>query len=171
MSSYASDMLRVEKWLQSSEDDDTYGASFVHLWTAFNALWSCVCNAIPCGRDCDHCSAPHAMEYGARQLLRVSSTDVERAVVRDASIISQEEWVHSRGKHEYFFGQELRVALGSSGGDALETIVAALRCAYVFRCRLFHEAPEPTDVVRWAPAFSHLLRQVTTTCLFNLTQL
>jgi hypothetical protein len=71
------------------------------------------------------------------------------------------------GSTDFQYDAELR----SSEGDALQTVMAALRCAYVFRCQLFHEAPEPADVVRWAPMFSHLLRQVTATCLFNLTHL
>lgn len=170
MSAYRSDVLRIEKWLQSSEGDDAYGASFVHLWTAFNAMWSRVCDVIPCGKSCDHCSELRAMQYGVRHLLRGSSNGVKRAVARDTPIISQEEWVHASKKAEHF-GKELRVALGSSEGDALETIVAALKCAYVFRCQLFHEAREPAYVAHWSPVFSHLLRQVTTTCLFNLTQL
>jgi len=170
MSACRSDVLRIEKWLQSSEDDDAYGASFVHLWTAFNAMWSRVCDVIPCGKSCDHCSELRAMEYGVRHLLRGSSNGVKRAVARDTPIISQEEWVHASKKAEHF-GKELRVALGLPNKESFQVLLAALKCAYIFRCQLFHEAPEPDYVARWAPAFSRLLRQVTTTCLFNLTQL
>jgi hypothetical protein len=171
MSSHAADVLRIEKWLQSSEDDDAYGTSFVHLWTAFNALWSCVCGTIPCGENCDHCRGElHVMEHSIHQLLRASSSDVERAVVGDLRAISQEEWIHDRGKNEHF-GAQLRDILRLPEGDPFQRLLVGLECAYVFRCELFHEAPDPDYVARWSPVFSHLLRQVTATCLFSLTRL
>jgi hypothetical protein len=171
MSSHTTDVLRIERWLQSSENDDAYGTSFVHLWIAFNAIWKLGCVVVPCEGCHSHCGDFSSMERAVPHVLGSSSKAVMNSISADAKVISQEEWVHGTEKHERFLGRELRIALDSSEKDPLRTIVVALECAYVFRCRLFHEAPEPADVLRWTPVFNHLLRQVTTASLFNLMQL
>ncbi len=171
MSSHAADVLRIEKWLQSSEDDDAYGTSFVHLWTAFNAIWRLGCVALPCPQCHSDCGDFHSMESAVPRLLGSSSTAVMNSVSADMRTISQEHWIHGREENQEDFGSQLSTALNGPERDFPDIVLVALKCAYVFRCQLFHEAPEPTNVVKWAPVFSHLLRQVTTTCLFNLTQL
>lgn len=174
MSSHTSDVLRIEKWLQSSEDDDTYGASFVHIWTALNAAWSLYCRIAGCNRDCPVTKRSSKKELNtmACSVGRIISGAAAPELSLDSASVCliSEQWANeaSQNKHN---GNQLRLAWQSSERDSLRVVGAFLRCAYAFRCQLFHDAPEPKYVARWAPVFSHLLRQVATTCLFNLTQL
>jgi hypothetical protein len=168
MASHTGDVLRIERWLQSSENDDTYGTAFVHLWTAFNAIWGLLRELL--GKNAT--SEVWDMEWAVKILLRHSSTRVREVVTTDISRIahSQQPWEHGRKPNED--SAELKDALAhETGQNPLKVLVAALRCAYAFRCRLFHEAQDPTWIAEWSPVFSHLLRQVTTACLFGLTQL
>ena len=154
------EVLRVAEWLEQSEHEIDHVKGFILCWIGFNGL------------------------YGLFASLkgRASSTDADKFVYMIEQLVSPkqaEEITRSLGKEfselETYgicsgsgntdWSIDLRAERGKATHNNLEILKLATKCAYGVRRQVFHEAPNPKDIVKQATISRAVLMPITLTCL------
>lgn len=157
---YESDALRIADWLQRSKEETDEIKSFILAWIAFNGLYGLFAsiNGKENLRDADK------FEYIIMELL-----------VNDASHIGNESALNKLESYDVSSGGEntnwsnkLKIERTNINKDDIKVLQYAMRCIYGVRKQVFHEAPQPMDIMERANTCKSILIPVAATCLRNL---
>ena len=164
---YENDALRIADWLQRSEGENDEINSFIFAWIAFNGLYGLFASIT--GFASNTGKPPNDAEKFEHIIKKLLVNEASN--IGNSSALSKLESygiLSNNGNRNW--SDELKNERRNIYKDDIKVLQYAMRCVYGVRKEVFHEAPQPVDIIERAKTCKSILIPVAVTCLKNFVK-
>lgn len=162
---FADDTLRVADWLQRSETEQDSIQSFILAWISFNGLYGLFAS-INGLSTCDDATKFEKMISGL-----IKEVDAEQIVNTHAEELNLLESYNIKSdKGTENWSDRLKAERLNPKDSNMAILKYAARCIYGVRKQVFHEVPEPDNIIGRAKNAKLILMPIALTCLKNFVK-
>ena len=162
---FADDTLRVADWLHRSETEHDFIQSFILAWISFNGLYDLFAS-INGFSACDDATKFERMISGL-----IKENEAAQIINTHAKVLNLlESYNIKSGTGNKNWSDELKAERLNPKRSNMAILKYAARCIYGVRKQVFHEAPEPDNIVDRAKSAKLMLMPIALTCLKNFVK-
>jgi len=155
---YENDVLRIADWLSRSKRETDEINSFILAWIAFNGLYGLFASIT--GKEGNDAEK---FEHIIKELLVNEASNFGNS----GALTNLESYdILSVGGNTNW-SEQLKMERRNINKDDIKVLQYAMRCVYGVRKQVFHEAPQPVDIIERATTCKSILVPVAATCLKN----